>query len=158
MIRRDMDDAALEQTIADLMQVKECGRCRAFFTVTDSIGAWQCRLHPGLYQPVMAGQYGTAVNTYSCCGFSPVPTHAMYRGPDLAAGCMRCDHSLLWRANRPLAVNRERADVLFSEAVLYGGNRPGIRLDEETGTVHIVRYEGDTAAGRELLLQRSSYA
>ena len=134
-----MTDVTLEKTIVELMQVKQCLRCRDFFTEMDDAGAWGCRVHPGAFQGVTAGMYGTERDTYTCCGISPVPTHRQFRGYDMAKGCTPCDHSIRRGIPSTLVIPVDRARVLFGER-LDASKRPGVSFDHATNNVHIVRF------------------
>ena len=131
--------ASLEQTIGDLMQTKQCLRCRAFYTTMDDVGQWRCRVHPGFLQAVTASVWGTEPGTYSCCGASPHPRHPQWAGDEAAAGCTPCDHTTTRGRPNSLLIGLERAQVFFGNRLL-GEGRPGISVNERDATVSIVRY------------------
>lgn len=139
-----MGDGRLEQTIAELMQTKECMRCGMLFRDMQEMGSWNCRLHTGTLQSVMASEFGTELGTFTCCGVSPSPWHAKWAGDDAASGCLRCDHTIGKGLPKTLQIPLERARILFGDR-LATGDRPGLKSDEHTDTLLIVRFEGFTA-------------
>lgn len=139
-------DRRLEQTIADLMQRKQCLRCGELFSDMEELGSWSCRLHPGHLQSVFVSTFGTERDTFACCGTSPWPWHRMYAGVDAAKGCKRCDHTIHRGLPDTLQIPLERAQVLFGARIDAGINRPGMTSFPERGELLVVRYEGFTAA------------
>jgi len=134
--------ALLEKSIADLMCQKQCVRCGSLFTEMAAHGAWSCRVHPGTFQGAGAAVWGTDRDTFSCCNTSPWPTHRLYPGRELAAGCTPCDHTIHAGLPDTLVIPLERAAVLFGDR-LYDGRRPGIRVRPDEGIVYIFGYSGD---------------
>ena len=131
----------LQHTIGDLMQPKECMRCRTLFCEMDAMGAWGCRTHTGHVQTMMRTIYGTQSDTFTCCGTSPFCTHAAYAGRDVARGCQRLDHMTKPGLPKTLVIPLDRAHVLFGDRLLTD-TRPGITCDKTTNSVRSVRYEG----------------
>ena len=67
-------------TLSELQQHRVCLRCGVTYRRADSIGAWQCRAHPGR---VIDG-------LHNCCNRPEFPIPPIAREGD---GCRRADHS-----------------------------------------------------------------
>ena len=69
----------VEQIITDFTELHECSTCGNYFTEIENIGCWNCKYHPGEYDP--------DTETYSCCG-------EKYRRP--AFGYKGYGHIMTW--------------------------------------------------------------
>ncbi len=83
------------KTIGKMLKPRQCTRCQTAFTLADSIGAWQCRMHPG---QLVEGRW-------NCCGQFAGPLDRLHVAlkfhidPGSASGCTPVDHTYMYLSN-----------------------------------------------------------
>lgn len=116
---------SLERLIDDVTYIRTCAACGDYFTEAASTGALECRRHTGML---------TYHRTYSCCGASPDPDNAAYRGPDASDGCRLCDHSQDAGLPADIELPMARARVLFEIGIDH--RRHYTRVNETHVRIH----------------------
>lgn len=88
--QRRLIETYYKDLIADLQRHHICPQCDVGFTLWDSAGLCECRMHPGYYSNY----------TWSCCRQTNVAelvdsdprVKLTYQSPEFVAGCTRTDH------------------------------------------------------------------
>ena len=83
------------KSINKLMKARQCTRCQRAFTLADSIGAWQCRMHPGVFED----------GRWTCCGRRAIAMDRLHVAlkhnleVGTVSGCTPVDHTYMYLSN-----------------------------------------------------------